>query len=141
MYAQTRNAARAIRAQLIVDQEKRSDVLSSRFARYMLMVEDSIYMCMQRIVPEFRAGYWHFFELSNGGFYMAPDIDATQARSLTSAQFREMTAEAVGIAACLLAFRELSSQIQNGVMARHYFQLREFATGHAEADEILAVVD
>jgi hypothetical protein len=96
---------------------------------------------MQRIVPEFRAGYWHFFELSNGGFYMAPDIDAAQARSLTSAQLRQMTAEAVGIAACLLAFRELSSQIQNGVMARHYFQLREFATGHAEANEIFAVVD
>ena len=57
MHAQTRNAAHAITAQLIVDQEKRAEVLSNRFARYMLMVEDSIYMSMRRIVPDFRVGY------------------------------------------------------------------------------------
>ncbi|MEJ1961063.1 MAG: antirestriction protein [Gammaproteobacteria bacterium] len=141
MHAQQRDATRAITAQLIVNHEQKAELLPRHFARYMLTVEDSIYMFAQRIVPEFRAVYWHFFELSNGGFYMAPDVDPIQARNLTSAQFRDMTGEALGIAACLLAFRELSSQIQNGVMARHYFQLREFAVEHAEAREIFGVVD
>jgi antirestriction protein len=130
-----------ITAELIPEGGPKSEVLPRHFARYMVAVEDSVYMYMHRLVPEYRAVYWHFFELSNGGFYMAPDMQTLNVRSLTSAQTREMSADAAGIAACLLAFRELSSQIQNGVMARHYFQLRDFAQSHAEAEEILATVD
>jgi hypothetical protein len=97
MHAQTRNAAHATTAQLIVDQEKRAEVLSNRFARYMLMVEDSIYMSMRRIVPDFGVGYWHFFELSNGGFYMAPGICAFEGlRPVAHSSFERVRGKFTG---------------------------------------------
>jgi hypothetical protein len=67
------------------------------------------------VTDEYRGGHWHFYELSNGGFYMA--------------------------AACLFAFSHLSFQIQNDVISRHYYELRDFALEHAEATAIFGAID
>jgi hypothetical protein len=52
-----------------------------------------------------------------------------------------MTADAAGITACLFAFSHLSFQTRDDVIARHYYQLLDFALEHAEAAGILAAID
>jgi len=132
----------AITAERIVDDEQRSEALSRHFAHHMLKVEDSIFMVMQRLVPDHHAVLWHFYELSNGGFYMAPALQVVQrVRNLVAGEYREMSADAAGLAASLLAFRHLSTQMRSDVMVRHYFQLRQFVTEHSEGKAILAAVD
>jgi len=40
----------------------------------MVCVEQSIYSFMDKLVPDYRGAFWDFHELSNGGFYMAPQL-------------------------------------------------------------------
>src|ERR1700688_1442010 len=42
--------------------------------RPVLRVEDAVYRVMRDLAQEYRGGYWHFYELSNGGLYMAPQL-------------------------------------------------------------------
>jgi hypothetical protein len=39
-------------------------------------LEPTIYGMADRLAPAYNGGYWHFYGLSNGGFYMAPATDA-----------------------------------------------------------------
>ncbi len=63
-----------IEAQKVAD-DARIHTLPHHFGRHMLIVEDAVYRWMRRLAPEYSGGYWHFYELSNGGFYMAPDCE------------------------------------------------------------------
>jgi len=142
MKTQTSVLIRSITAVRVPEGEPRSEVLPRHFAHHMVTVEDSIFMVMRRLVPEQHAALWHFYELSNGGFYMAPDLQAAQqVRNLITGDYREMSADAAGVAASLLAFRHLSTQMRSDVMVRHYFQLRDFAMAHAERHEIFGAID
>jgi hypothetical protein len=142
MNTETSVAVRSIVAQRVPEGEETSEVLSRHFAHHLLKVEDSIFMVMQRLVPEQHAAAWHFYELSNGGFYMAPDLHVVlRVRNLVTGDYREMSADATGLAVSLLAFRHLSTQMRSDVMVRHYYQLRDFVLAHPEAKEILAAVD
>jgi Antirestriction protein len=39
----------------------------------MLTVERTVYDVLNELAPDYCGGYWHFYALSNGGFYMAPE--------------------------------------------------------------------
>jgi hypothetical protein len=40
-----------------------------------LQLEPIVYGITDRITADYQGGYWHFYTLDNGGFYMAPDDD------------------------------------------------------------------
>ena len=142
MNTETSAPVRSITAERVPEGEPRSEVLPRHFAHHMLTVEDSIFMVMRRLVPEHHAVSWHFYELSNGGLYMAPDLQGAQrVRNLVTGEYREMSTDAAGLAASLLTFRHLSTQMRSDVMVRHYFQLRDFVMAHPEANQILGAVD
>ena len=107
----------------------------------MLRVEDAIYSFMRFLVSDYRGGLWHFCELSNGGFYMTPEMQTSQVRVKPTDFEGRMSADAAGIIACLFAFRYLSVETRSDVLVRHYYLLRDFALEHSEAKEILAAVD
>jgi hypothetical protein len=46
----------------------------------MMRVENLIYEFMREMSPDCNGAYWRFFDLSNGGFYMAPDLNAERVR-------------------------------------------------------------
>jgi hypothetical protein len=52
-----------------------------------------------------------------------------------------MSADAAGITACLFALSHLSFRIRSDSLARHYYELRDFALEHAEASAIIAATD
>jgi Antirestriction protein len=125
-----------------VGNDERMQMLPRHFGRDMLTVEYAVHAFMRKLASEYRGGYWTFFELSNGGFYMAPEGETTFHVSVDGNGFEgAMSADAAGITACLFALSHLSFQIRNDSIANHYHQLRDFALEHAEAGAILAAID
>lgn len=128
---------------LLVPDAQRIGMLPKHFGRYFLTVENMIYGFARYLVPTYRGGYWQFYELSNGGFYMAPDIDAS--RLCVDNGFDEtLSADAIGITVCLFTFSHGSfvrANASEDVFVRHYHLLREFASHHVERELISAAID
>lgn len=59
----------------LVPEQSRIDCLPSHFGKYMLIAENAIFNIMGELCSTYSGGYWNFFELSNGGFFMAPKAD------------------------------------------------------------------
>jgi hypothetical protein len=141
MNSSIESTLQSIQAREIADGE-RLQMLPKHFGRDMLTVEYAIYAFMRKLAREYTGGYWTFFELSNGGFYMAPECESRFLVCVDTNGFREaMSADAAGITSCLFALSHLSFQVRNQSLADHFHLLRAFALGHAEADAILAAID
>ena len=127
---------------LQVSEERRIHTLPKHFGRCMLQVERSVYVFMRELASQYAGGYWHYFELSNGGFYMAPQTEETFEVLVEGNGFHgALSADAAGIAACLFAYSHLSFRIRDEPLSDHYHSLREFAYGHREASLIFAAID
>ena len=55
----------------MVTEEDRVDFFPKHCARAFLMFESHVYNWMRRLCPNYDGVFWQFYELSNGGFYMA----------------------------------------------------------------------
>lgn len=126
-----------------VEDSDRIHTLPRHFGNRLLTFESAVYDFMRRFSPDYRGGFWDFVELSNGGFYMAPQHEGTFRFSVdTNGYEGEMSPEAAGITVCLFAYSHLSFRYcDDQVFAEHFHRLREFATGHTEASEIFAAID
>jgi hypothetical protein len=111
--------------------------------RFPFKLEPTIYAFAEHLSPDYRGGYWHFYLLSNGGFYMAPESDTTFRVVSDNGFAGDMTANALGITVCLYAYSHLSfdGDAFAHLCAEHYHRLREFALDHREAGAILAAID
>jgi len=130
-----------VQARKVTDARERLECLPRHFGRHQLIVEDAVYAFMRHLCAEYTGGFWHYFELSNGGFYMAPDGQRLKVRVSGNGFSGEMSAEAAGITACLFALSHLSFQIRTEVISNHFYQLREFVLEHQERRAILAAID
>ncbi|MGB2832938.1 MAG: antirestriction protein [Methylotenera sp.] len=112
--------------------------------QFPLSIEPAIYAIAGNIASEYSGAYWEFYTLSNGGFYMAPDLDKLYAVSCINGYEGSLSADALGITACLYAYSHLSfsgNRALAEVCANHYHWLREFMLEHAEAGSILKAID
>jgi hypothetical protein len=107
----------------------------------MVTVEARIYDLMGQFVADYDGGFWDFYELSNGGFYMAPQMPAVRLSVESNGYDGRMSADAAGITVCLFALSHLAFERNPEVYGRHFHWLRDFALGHAEASQIFAAVD
>ncbi|MDY0014429.1 MAG: antirestriction protein [Rhodocyclaceae bacterium] len=128
----------------LVPEAQRLDTADQHFGiRYPLVVEPMVYQFAEQLAESYTGGYWHFYRLSNGGFYMAPNLDETFKIVADNGYEGNMTADAFGITACLYAFSNLS--FNEGAFgencARHYHWLLNFSLLQPEAKEIRAVID
>jgi hypothetical protein len=125
-----------------VEPAMRLNILPKYFgARLMLPVERAVYDALSELASGYRGGYWHFYELSNGGFYMAPDLQPLRICVAGNACNEILSADAAGVVACLFAYSRLSSAYDSEVLAEHYYYLRDFAMEHNEASKILRTID
>jgi Antirestriction protein len=108
-----------------------------------IRLEPTVYHLASLLAEGYNGGYWHFYSLSNGGFYMAPKSESRFYVSCENGFGGELSPDALGIVACLYAYSNLS--FGEGVFAQrcaeHYHRLREYALVHAEAGAILAAID
>lgn len=109
-----------------------------------MAIEPTIYNITDSIAEEYNGGYWNFYELSNGGFYMSPNSDKPFRVSCENGFEGELSADALGITVCLYAYSLLSFSNKPGlseICADQYHWLREYMLDHPEAGAILAAVD
>ena len=125
-----------------VGEHARIGTLPRHFGRHMLTVESRVYDLLRLFSTDYTGGYWHFYELSNGGFYMAPQLETARLVIDSNGFEDQMSGDATGITVCLFAFSHLSFEYrQVDVFARHFHRLRDFAADHAEAQKIFSAID
>ena len=128
----------------LVPEDRRMAVTERLFGiHFPLQMEPVIYGITDRMARDYSGGYWNFYTLSNNGFYMAPSGDAVFHVTCDNMFEGDLSADALGITACLYAYSHLS--FSNGrfarVSARHYHRLREYMFEHPEARAILGATD
>ena len=111
---------------------------------YPLNIEPAVYSITSNLAPDYKGAYWEFYSLSNGGFYMAPDLDKLYKVSCINGYEGKLSADALGITACLYAYSHLSfsnNKAFAAICAKHNHCLREYMLEHAEANAILSAID
>lgn len=132
-----------ITRQIVID-EKRLKITADLFGVYFPMrLEPIVYAMTSKLSDDYNGGYWNFYALSNGGLYMAPDGDGRYRVVSENGYECSMSADALGITACLYAYSHLSfgGDDFSDTCARHYHCLREFMLDHPEARAIFGVID
>lgn len=126
-----------------VPENARMNVLPKFFGmRYMLVGENTINSWMRALCSTYEGGLWEFYELSNGGFYMAPcGVEKLDIQVRGNGFSGTMSAEAAGITVCLFALCQLANQTAQAHIVDLYYKLREYALRHFESSEILAAID
>ena len=129
----------------LVSEHRRADFVDGLFGiSFPLQLEPSIFAITSELSLDYHGGYWAFYSLGNGGFFMAPDDDTRFTVRCENGYEGMMTADALGVTACLYAFSRLSFVATGNiaeVYARHYRLLREYAMDHAEVAAIIAATD
>jgi hypothetical protein len=128
----------------LVAEDQRTQVTAELFGVYFpLQLEPFIFSMASRLSDDYGGGYWLFYMLDNGGFYMAPDLDGRFQVVSPNGWEGFMSANAFGITVCLFAYSNLSfgSGHFAETCAGLYHALREYMMDHAEARAILAATD
>jgi hypothetical protein len=126
----------------LIGQRDRLRALPRHFGvQSMLRVESAVYSAMRMLAREYSGGYWHYYEVSNGGFYMAPAAPTSFAVSVHGNGFAgPLSADAVGIVASLFGI----NRVANAGCERcieYYYLLRDYAASHAEHSHIFRAID
>lgn len=125
-----------------VDEKQRLEMLPKYFGRIMMQVEAHIFGFMGRLCDGYNGGYWSFYELSNGGFYMSPAIEGKLSLVWPDNYFEgELSADAAGIVACLFAYSHAACATHDEQVIQMYKYLREYIHFHPEANLILRTID
>ena len=129
-----------------VPEHRRSASAAAAFgsAGFPFRVEPTIYAMADRLSEDYRGGFWTFYELSTGGFFMAPDT-AKPFKAAWPDNYSEATvsAEAFGLVATLFACSHLSFGNDQTAerCAANYHLLLQFVYEHPEAAAILSLID
>ena len=128
----------------LVPEDQRMDVVEKLFGiHFPLKLEPVIYGITDKMAEDYNGGYWDFYALSNGGFYMS--LAEEKIFNVKCDNFFEgdLSADALGITACLYAYSHLSfSDGRFGrVCACHYHRLREHMFEHPEVKFIVQATD
>lgn len=126
----------------LLDDERRINALPRHFGKHLLRLEAMVFDYMRRLSVDYGGGHWLFYELSNGGFYMAPDSQSPMRVTVHGNGYEgTMSADAAGIVACLFAIGQLAAMYEEDRTIEHYHALRHLAAEHGEARDILSAID
>ena len=135
-------APHCITAQL-VEESARMDFLPTVFGpRLMMLGEGQVYAWMRKLSDDYKGGFWNFYNLSNGGFYMAPAGLKTLHVVCEGNFFAgDLSADAAGIVATLFALCYISNSTSDDSIIERYHLLIEYAGQHEEASKIFRAID
>jgi hypothetical protein len=127
----------------LVKESKRLSILPRFFGpKLMMRGENLVYGWLGSLSQDYTGGYWHFYTLSNGGFYMAPASSESFHLVCSGNYFEgDLSADAAGIVATLFALCQLAGEAGTDQLIDLYHNLRDFAGEHAEASAIFAAID
>lgn len=129
-----------------VSDEQRADFWPQHFGRIpqWILLEPRIFGWMDRFCENYSGGIWHFYTLTNGGAFMAPEAEDDEKWTLLNnmnGNSAEMSAEAAGIVVCLIEYSHHACRTECDAMTEHYYRLRDYALQHPESSAILRIID
>jgi hypothetical protein len=131
-----------VTASLVAESDRLSFLPNSFGERFMLQGEGLVFAWMSKLSEDYCGAYWHFYTLSNGGFYMAPAIDEPMRVSVNGNGFEgELSADGAGIVATLFALCQLANQTEDDRLIEAYHHLRDYLDNHAEGSLIFRAID
>lgn len=106
------------------------------------ILESHVFGWMDRLCTDYNGGSWNFYTLSNGGAFMAPESDESWSLfNGMNGNGTEMSAEAAGIAVCLLVYSHHACRTESYAITEHFYRLRDHALSHAESNAIMRLID
>lgn len=127
-----------------VKESERGPYTAAQFGVRFRWLESYVYDSASSLSTDYEGGFWEFYVLSNGGFYMAPRTDRRFRVACANGFEGEMSADAFGLTACLYAYSLLSFSADvefAECCARQYHRLREYAAQHEEGRLIWSATD
>ncbi|EOI3567320.1 antirestriction protein [Cronobacter dublinensis] len=109
-----------------------------------ITLEPRIFAWMERLCADYHGGIWRFSTLSNGGAFMAPESEHDEKWTLFNSMNgngAELTSEAAGMVACLMAYNHHACRTECNAMTEHYYLLRDYALIHPECSAIMHLID
>ena len=97
----------------LVASNRRLTFLPTYFGpRLMMRGESLVYAWLRRLSEDYNGGFWNYYELSNGGFYLAPELTGRLCLEVDGNGYSgELSADAAGVVRSLGA--------SNAVMVGH----------------------
>jgi len=125
-----------------VSQDHRATILPKYFPHTFVVVENMVYRFVEQLCEHYSGECWEFYELSNGGFYMALNMEGLFHVSVPyGARFEgEISADALGIIVCLSVYSHLAGKHPCSDFGEHYWSLRDFAAQHKEMAAIIKAI-
>lgn len=126
----------------------RNDFLYSRLRGQFIAFENAIYHWMERNAIAYNGGFWDFYHLSNGGFYMQPPSD--YMLTTPNGFMDDVTAQEAGIIVTLMMLSHFSFvTYEKGLnddcerISEYFHQLRDFIFTLPDASQakILRAID
>lgn len=118
----------------VVSDELRIGFWSKRFGfiPQWITLEPQIFGWMDRLCADY-----------SGGAFMAPEPDGEKWTLFNpmNGNDAEMSGEAAGIAACLMAYSHHACRTECDAMTEHYYRLRDYALNHPECSAIMHLID
>ncbi|MHA7844749.1 antirestriction protein [Serratia sp. D1N4] len=106
------------------------------------ILESHVFGWMDRLCTDYNGGSWNFYTLRNGGAFMAPESDERWSLfNGMNGNGAGMSAEAAGIAVCLLTYSHHACRTASEAMTEHFYRLRAYALSHAEINAIMYIID
>ncbi|WP_250532451.1 antirestriction protein [Caballeronia sp. ATUFL_F1_KS39] len=130
----------------LVPESRRFTFMPEAFtARMMMRAEGLTFHQASMLSRQYSGGYWEFYTLSNGGFYLAPTRPEQFAVRIDGNGYEGIvSADAFGIIVTLFVYGALvfiDDDTLREKYSDHYHQLRAFAVEHAEREAILSAID
>jgi len=135
---------KAVTRSLIPEDQRLSHTAKLFDAHFPMVIETVVYGITGRMAEAYHGGYWHFYSLDNGGFYMAPDDEEVFQVSCDNYFAGELSADAIGITVCLYAYSHCSfskDKVFGRKCADHYHRVKAFMLEHLEVASILRAID
>lgn len=132
-----------ITCQLIADDQRVNHTAALFGINFPLKLEPFVYFMADTMCEKYNGGYWEFYALSNGGFYMAPHTDKPFRVSCENGFEGDLSADAFGIVCCLYAYSHLSFGEDEfaQVCTEHYHRLRKYVFGNSEEGQIWRAIN
>ena len=130
----------------VVPEKNRLKFLPKHVGLYMTRFETLVYDWMSRLDNDYNGGYWEFYELDNGGFFLAPSEERDYKLCSINNNEEVVSNIAAGITITLFALNSLmvidniSDSMQSQLADKHY-ALRDFAADCNEAFKIFSLID
>jgi hypothetical protein len=129
----------------LVPEDQRMAITERIFGlRFSMELEPVIYNFTGRLSEDYKGGYWDFYTLSNGGFYLSLADERTYHVVSDNLFEGDLSSDALSITACLYAYSHLSfigTVAFSDTYADMYHKLRQFTLDHQEIRKILSATD